>query len=329
MSYESSELQFIPLRPPAFDLKKSKSRFAEVPPDATLEYRCRVVVAMHLERYPPEAIGILGEDAWASVIKMKHDRTAPDKGKRRTPAITERYLSAVEQENPHLAESQVADKLVWKDIVESKFPVNGLARPKGLLYPWPILVQRVLKAANDMLDIFETEEVGDKDFQNLERAIHVLYDTPMCISLLQETEVGKMAKKFIKLSKTKSKAAKMNLFTPRPISSCTKASRKSTSPLDQVEEMLHSWKDLAAKSGVEIQGSSRKEQTCAYEVDLARDLRAAESCQTWRQLYLLLQDRETNRRVSQGARMRESRERIAQNQPKIVKWTAWVFKLNC
>lgn len=313
------ELQFIPLRPPAFDLKKSKSRLAEVSPDASLEYRCRVVVAMHLERYPPEAIGMLGEHAWGSVIKLKYERTAPDKGKRRTPAITERFLAAVENENPHLAESSVADKLVWKDIVESKFPSNGLARPRGLLYPWPILVQRVVKASNDLLELFDTDEVGDKDRHNLERAIQVLFDTPMSVALLQETEVGKAIKKFIKLSRKNPKAQELDIFTARPLVSCTKSNGKSMSPLQQLELLLQSWKDIAAKSGVEIQDSNRDLRNPVAEDDHERDLKAAESCQSWRQLFHLLQERETNRRVSQGARMRESRERIAQNQPKIVK----------
>lgn len=313
------ELQFIPLRPPAFDMQKSKSRLAEVSPDASLEYRCRVVVAMHLERYPPEAIGILGEHAWGSVIKLKYERTAPDKGKRRTPAITERYLSAVEEENPHLAESSVADKFVWKDIVESRFPSNGLARPRGLLYPWPILVQRVLKAANDLLELYDTNPTRDKDKQNLERAIQVLFDTPMSVALLQETEVGKIVKKFIKQSRKNPKAHEVDMLTARPLSSCTKSNGKSMSPLQQLELLLQSWRDVAAKSGVKIHDSNRGMRNPVDEDDNERDLRAAESCQSWRQLFHLLQDRETKRRFSQGARMRESRERIAQNQPKIVK----------
>jgi len=319
MSEPLDELKFIPLRPPAFDLKKAKSRFADVPAGASLEYRCRVVIAMHLERYPPEAIGMIGEHAWGAVIKLKHDRTAPDKGKRRTPAITERFLSAVEEENPHLAESAVADKLVWKDIVESKFPSNGLARPIGLLFPWPILVQRVVRAGSDLMELYATVDVGDKDKNNLERAIQVLVETPMCVSLLQETEIGKTLKKFIKLSAKRPKAHDLDIFSPQPMSSSTKANGKSLSPLQQLEFLLQCWKDMAAKSGVAMHSSRQVARSATPEDDIASDLKAAESCQTWRQLYHLLHEREQTRRVNQGARMRESRERIAQNQPKIVK----------
>jgi hypothetical protein len=317
MSEELDDLKFIPLRPPAFDLKKAKSRFADVPTDASLEFRCRVVIAMHLERYPPEAIGMIGEHAWGAVIKLKHDRTAPDKGKRRTPAITERFLSAVEEENPHLAESAVADKLVWKDIVESKFPSNGLARPCGLLFPWPILVQRIVRAGSDLMELYATDDVGDKDKHNLERAIQVLVDSPMCVSLLQETEIGKTVKKFIKLSTKTPKAQDLDIFTSRTISSSTKTNGKSMSPLQQLESLLQYWKDVAAKSGVAIHNSQQLTRTPRPEDEAESDLKAAESCQTWRELYHLLHEREQTRRVNQG--MRESRERIAQNQPKIVK----------
>ena len=257
-------------------------------------------------------MGMLGEYAWGSIIKLKHERTAPDKGKRRTPAITERFLAAVEQENPHLAGSSIADKLVWKDIVDAKFPSNGLARPRGLLYPWPILVQRVARAGSDLLELYDTKEVGDKDKRNLERAVQVLFDTPMCVSLLQETEIGKTIKKFIKTttSKKKTKAEELGIYTERS----NKSNAKPMSPLQQLEDLLQSWKDMAAKSGVAIHDSSRN---AAVEDD--GDLSAAESCLTWRDLFTLLQDRETHRRVNQGVRMRESRALRAKNQPKIVK----------
>jgi hypothetical protein len=335
-------LEFIPLRPQAFDLQKSKSRLAEVTCDATLEYRCLVVVAIHLERYPPEAIGILNEDAWSSVIKLKYHRTAPDKGKRLTPAITERFLSSVEEHNPHLADSAVADKLLWKDIVELKFPSNGLARPRGLFYPWPVLVMRVEKAANDLLEVYNSPDSTNKDKQTLERAIQVLFDTPMSLSLLQETEAGKLVKKFIKLSHKNSKANELCLFTPRPIVSISKSNGRPMSPLQQLQSLIQSWKDIASQSGVMIQDTiaavsanqrsssiSKKDKNNnddhhhhhvpSRPHDLDEQLQVAETCQTWRQLFHILQERETQRRVHQGARMRESRERIAQNQPKIVK----------
>lgn len=325
-----------PLKPPSFDSKKSQSRLAKVDRDSTLEYRCRAVVVAHLERYPAGIMGMLSEQAWDSIIKMRHERTAPNKGKRRAPAMTQLFLAAVEQENPHLAESAVADKLVWKDCVEFKFPMNGLARPRGLLYPWPILVQRVTKAGTDLLELYSNNDINDdgedgegvgasdKEKHRLERAVHVLTDVPINVSLLQQTGIGKTIKKFIKASsgKYEVKAGKLGVFAKRRITSCTKSNGQVQSPLEQLEGLLQTWKAVAAKSGVAIQQDNRKS---GGEVEdgaatIAKDLdRVERICRTWRELFHQLQQRETKRRVKQGAKMRAKREHRALHQPKIVK----------
>mmetsp|Transcript_11425 Transcript_11425/g.18977 ORF Transcript_11425/g.18977 Transcript_11425/m.18977 type:complete len:459 (+) Transcript_11425:94-1470(+) len=323
-----------PLKPPAFDGKKSQSRLAQVDRDSTLEYRCRAVVVAHLERYPAHVMGALSEHAWDSIIEMRHERTAPNKGKRRTPAMTQLFLAGVEEENPHLAESTVADKLVWKDCVEFKFPKNGLARPRGLLFPWPILVQRITKAGTDLLDLYRAaddekdnnDEASEKEKYLLERAVQTLTDTPINVSLLQQSGIGKTVKKFIKVSssKKKKKARKLGGFTERRITSCTKMNDKVQSPLDQLEELLQTWKAVAAKSGVAIQAQDRKRASTNDADDdaatIAKDLdRAERVCRTWRELFHCLQRRETKRREKQGAKMRENRERRARDQPRVVK----------
>jgi hypothetical protein len=328
---EHDPIVAIPLRPPAFDLKKSQSRLAHVDRDSTLEYRCQAVVVAHLERYPAAIMGMLSEPAWDSIVKMRHERTAPHKGKRRTPAMSQPFLAAVEEENPHLAESSVADKLVWKDCAELKFPTtNSLGRPRGLLYPWPVCVQRVTKAGSDLMDLYlnnsETDDVTEKEKHLLERAVQVLTDAPMNIPLLQQTGIGKTVKKFIKASggKRKEKASSLGMFTERRVvSSFSKSNGKVRSLVEQLEELLLSWKTMAAKSGAAVHENMDKTRASVEEDDdikTAKDMdRAERSCRTWRELFHLLQRRETKRRANQGARMRESRRRLAQNQPKIVK----------
>jgi Tfp pilus assembly ATPase PilU len=70
------------------------------------------------------------------------------------------------------------------------------------------LVDRVVEAGRDLMELYDaTGDIGDKDKHNLERAIQVLVDTPMCVSLLQKTEIGKTLKEVIKLSRDKAQSS--------------------------------------------------------------------------------------------------------------------------
>lgn len=329
-----SEADYIALQPPAFDKTKMQSnRLAEVLPNASLEERCRVVVALHLERYPPKAIGMLGEDAWASIIKFKFDRTNPLEGKRRTAAITQHFLAAVEAENPHLAESTVADRYVWKDLCEFQFPRSGLSRPKGLYYPWPILEQRICKAGQDIQEILR---IGiDDDASNsastrsrVERSVQVLAESAMSVSLLKSSGIGKTVKKIVKHAlKSEGHNQSENLFQKRhvPYLKPSKNQHKcEVSIIDQLQNLLNSWKDLAAKSGVAITQdtmSLNKESDSSYcDDNVHQDLDYCQlNCPTWRALFETLSSREVQRRTMEGARLRQRREHRAKHQPKVIK----------
>jgi hypothetical protein len=269
-------------------------------------------------------MGVLDEHGWESIIRLRYERTAPTVGKRKTAAVKESYLEEVEACNTHLADSQVADKLVWKDIVTFKFPINGMARSRGLMFPWPFLVQRVTKAGVDLTEVLQSLgtsiETREKDRQNLERVVQVLVETPMNVSLLQQSGIGKTLRKVLKTASKDccQKAEGLGFFEKRQVSYLAKS--PPISPSTQLEDLLGLWKDIAANQGVAMSSepSSKLSNFCS-DSDLA-DLQLAEdSCHSWRQLYHVLQTRESKRRANQGARMRESRERISRNQPKIVK----------
>jgi hypothetical protein len=91
------------------------------------------------------------------------------------------------------------------------------------------------------------------------------------------------------------------------------------SPLAQLEETLQKWKQMAANNGVQINSEDRQGTDEDGSFDDQEDLRRAESCQSWRELFLVLQQREEKRRANQGARMREIRKNLATGRPKVIK----------
>mmetsp|Transcript_14441 Transcript_14441/g.16571 ORF Transcript_14441/g.16571 Transcript_14441/m.16571 type:complete len:449 (+) Transcript_14441:31-1377(+) len=329
----------VPLKSASFDKTKMRSkRLAEVAPDASLEERCSVVVALHLENYPPEMIGYLDQDAWNSIIKLKFNKTNPKEGKRRTAAITKHYLVAVETENPHLAESTVADKLVWKDLCEFQFPQDGVSRSKGLLFPWPIFVERIKRAGRELLEILQVENDGGTDISvtsKVERAIQLLVESAMNVALLKKSGIGKTIKKFVKHASKLESCEKMKfLFQKRQVTSVKPSllssgfQSNSISIIEQAEKLVETWKETAANSGVAItqnnvqydnQRTLKPPHSNTDNSD-CRDLEHCEShCHNWRALYNTLDRLESKRRKKQGERLRQRREHRAKHQPKIIK----------
>ena len=295
------------------DEKPVRSRLAEVANDATLEARCIVVIVANLENYPPEAMGMLSEDAWNSIIRMRHERTQPKKGKagidgkgRVHPAVSERFLSAVEEAIPHLSESTFADRLVWKDCVESRFTAaSELARPRELRFPWPVLVQRIKDAGNDMMELMKKEEVKRGDIDAFNECVNVLCNSPMNVNLLEQTNIGKVLKKIIKAAAKQTPTMEaLGMYTERRLSSGTITDKggQMKVPLTQLDELLKRWKQMATESGVqvrEVAGKNSPSQTKQSK----KYLKVAESCQTWRALFSVLKNYDSTRKEKQGARI--------------------------
>lgn len=278
---------------------------------STLADLCRTLIVAHFERYPAIAFGVCPPDEFEELIRLRHEKTAPKEGSggldgtgRMAPAISEKWLLDVEEQNEHLRELSVVDHLVWKDCVEYRFRRGGLTRPRALTLPWPLLIERIQAAATTILTApsFETSQVVS--------ACQTLVESPMNIDLLQASGVGKTIKKALKKYQQDSSC---ELFA-------------------KLDQLLNAWKDLAANSGVAMKedpnkkmetrkpGKNEKESpySALYAED-APDLQLAQSCISWRQLFCVLKQREQLRRSHQGKRMREIRQHLASDRPKVVK----------
>jgi hypothetical protein len=277
----------------------------------TLVDLCRIVITTNLERYPPEAFGVCDCDEWQAIIRLRHARTQPkrrwcggntthgarpsctqsasssenggiDGTGRMVPAVSDKVIFAIEACNPHLSESPVVDTLVWKDCVEYKFRRGGcgallITRPMALYQPWPLFVQELHNHASHL--------VASSD--SIDEAIDALRRTPMNVALLKDSGVGKLVKKAVKLVGLKHKG--------------------------QLESLLKSWMDMAANDGVLIGANVSNASEKAPKQDEATtraDLAVAETCHSWRQLFLALQQRNEEIINSQGKRMREIRRNV-------------------
>lgn len=296
----------------------------------SLQSRCRSVIAANLERYPPEAMGILASDveAWECIVRERNEKTKPSTGTggldgtgRLLPAVSDRFLAEVEQHNPLFSASAVVDRLAWKDCVEYKFRSGGLTRPAALQYPWPVLVNKLKRSGEALIELLNAETPSDRNQELLERYTHVLSKSPMNVSLLQASGVGKSVKKFIN-SCAKERPSSIDVNTQRPMRGSQQSAKVkfSLAPLAQLEETLQKWKDMAANSGVhQVSTNDRQDDDEDASFDDQEDLRRAESCHSWRELFSVLQHRETQRRTNQGARMREIRKNLATGRPKVIK----------
>jgi len=283
---------------------------------------CINVVVKDLERYPAVALGILDEYQWDIILKLRHRKTKPLRGKggidgrgRLHPAVTDKFMVEVEEANPHLSESKVADEFIWKDIVEYKYKKGGLSRPKGLLYPWPVLVRQIDDAGKTLSDCLRlTEENADSDGrEKLEAstlyAIKCISESPMDLNLLKTSGIGKKVKKFL------NKSTLLDFLDEPYIYSSGKDIRKT--PRTTLQATLQSWKDMAADSGVKMKDDHRS--ASSPKKPAASILTAAKKCDSWRSLYHTLKVHDEDRRSRQGEKMRERRRRLDTVRPKIVK----------
>ena len=287
---------------------------------------CLNAIVKDLERYPAAAFGIIDEFQWDCIIELRHRKTKPLKGKggidgsgRLHPAVTDKLMVEVEEVNPHLNQSKIADALAWKDIVEYKFKKGGLSRPKGLIYPWPVLVQQIEdsgKALSDCLKSLVAEDdskVPDKEKVMIStvRAIKILSESPMDMNLLKSTGIGKKVKKFL------SKSTEVDFLDEPYVYTSGKDIR--VTPRTTLEQVLQSWKDLAADSGVKMKAGVNRSKGNSTASTIGSMLTAAKKCDSWRSLYHTLKIHDEDRRSRQGEKMRERRRRLNTVRPKIVK----------
>jgi ribosomal protein L18 len=180
------------------------------------------------------------------------------------------------------------------------------------------MISSLKESGDTLLELLHMEQPDEATQEVLERQIQLLSESPMSVSLLQASGVGKSVTKFVKAC-AKGQCT-LDVLMERPIRGSLSSKNKSImSPLSQLEETLHRWKDVAANSGVQINSNDRERVEDGKDLNGQVDLRLAESCQSWRDLFLVLQQREEERRASQGARMREIRKNLATGRPRVIK----------
>ena len=265
------------------------------------------------------AFGYLSEQEWELIVRRRHERTAPGArkrmlpgqasmpaparpvtfscappttggldGKGRTvPAISASILMEIEDGNEHLSRSAVVDELVWKDCVEYRFKTGGGSRPLWYRYPWPVLIARLKKIAEELHSVLEPPSDGEKIWfdkllshgmslpvapteDNFEQHIqwrredrlarHVLQElelTPMSVPLLSASGIGRSLKKFLKEYRKicppeagGDQSDKSPVYVPRIYSPFP--TTESPSIIDSLEKILCGWKAVASSSGVTI-----------------------------------------------------------------------------
>jgi hypothetical protein len=271
---------------------------------------CQDLIVNQFEKYPPQAFACLPFDLddFESLIRLKHSKTKPKEGSggldgtgRVAPAVRADYILELEATLPHLANSTVVDTLVWKDCVEFRFKRGGMTRPRALNLPWPLLVQGIQTAGQE-LSLRKHESLEDPEAA---ACIHTLESCPMNVSLLQATAIGKTVKEILK-----------------------RHQHDQTSGYQKLTLLLKTWKELAARNGVSqslaTSATSNASPTSLTSSDNsydneAEDLKLAESCKTWRQLFAGLKQKEDERRSNLGKEMRQRRKNLASDRPRIVK----------
>ncbi|CAJ1937060.1 unnamed protein product [Cylindrotheca closterium] len=276
------------------------------PSNLTLASLCRDTIVKNLERYNAEAFQILDESEWEDIIRRKHAMSRPKRGKggldgtgRMNPAVSDKFLLEIETTLPHLGTSNIVDTLVWKDIVNFKFK----SRPKGLMWPYSTLELRLKTAGDTLLDVRKKGNIVEEDRTKLDNALEVVINSPMDVELLRLSGIGRCVQKFINAC---CKNEKLGLD-------------KET--IHALDSLLKSWKMLASSEGVTMSEKVKAEKSRSNlsQFGLAEHIAIARKNSSWRQLYSALKMFDQMKRENQGARMRERRQRLNSQRPKIVK----------
>jgi hypothetical protein len=289
----------------------------------TLVQLCRQSIVSNLERYPPEAFGIVDPDEWDELVRLRHEGTRPKQimvrngntnitipaqpsqtptakaavttavvgavDGRLVPVVSAKFISAVEAVNLHLAESTVADELWWRYCVEFKFRRGGPTRPVALHVPWPQLVQHVQQMGEQLVLLLcsgetTSETTTRSDDDTVSRVVNRLSQLPMNVALLRDSGIGKLVKRVLKKHQPQQEQ-------------------------EQLRQLLATWMQVAEDSVQKAAKAAASRSTGSNNDN--DDLTLAESCRTWRDLYVTLTDRNDQVRHSQGQRMREIRKNVS------------------
>mmetsp|Transcript_15821 Transcript_15821/g.45586 ORF Transcript_15821/g.45586 Transcript_15821/m.45586 type:complete len:540 (+) Transcript_15821:116-1735(+) len=333
----------------------------------TLSDLCLETIANSMEKYPPHCFSLLAESEWNEIIRKKHRNTAPGQNKaggasyqisapvvlsggldgrgRTIPAVADKILREIENQNPHLSQSAVSDELVWRDCVEYKFRSGGMARPRVFQYPWPMLVEKLKSSGDALLHVLMPPPSGPDEGgcseasirqqreDKMMKSIQFLGHSIMSIELLAQSGVGKAVKKFVKGCK-KFVATDGGKSIPRwmPDILAPRPNLRLLSPLQYLDKLLSGWKAVASSSGVQVTASKGGDDqtvvTFAPEQFSGRDKRTSEeehredvavamTCRQWRQIFQSLANRELANVARYGEKMRRLREDLHSDRPKI------------
>lgn len=325
----------------------------------SLSKLCQSIISSKLEKYPPEAFAILSPDEWDRIVEYRYTVTAPkhkatanassttqkqqpkiglDSSGRMIPAINADSLQSIEECNPHLATSNVSDVLIWKDCVEYCFSTKSeYNRPKSLYLPWPLLIEKIQLSIHEIQlwwndcchedgstitgDTCATAEPNEEQEATIQKSIRVLQDSPMSVTLLESTGVGKVVSKLIK-SMTKKK---QQLIANQDINMNQRmqyALFGNNSMLNQLTSLVSSWKDMASANGIQIMNKDssagplstvnkpKRNTIISNEEQNRKDMEALIHCTSWRKLFAYLQSRRASMKSEMGAQLRKSREHI-------------------
>ena len=303
-----------------------------------IQYRHRATAPNNKKKLPSTT---------AAVISVTTNGGGLDGTGRMIPALNAQMLRLIEEYNPHLATSEVSDTLIWKDCVEHAFSSNSeYLRPKALRMPWSNLVKSLRDAGQELLNCWTECSANGANLDScqveVEQALLTLHEAPMTVDLLTGTGIGKVASKLVKnMSKSKRQVQEdkkvdghtslhegINWFV------CDEYHRKSAGtpstgapkcelsscPLTQLEQLLQAWKELASASGVKMTSilqSPSKSIDCitgqgrrTSEEQYRKDLLALQSCNSWRDLYAVLESRREAIKSEMGANLRKTREHL-------------------
>lgn len=276
------------------------------PSNLTLASLCRDTIVKNLERYNAEAFQILDEHEWEDIIRRKHEMSRPKRGRggldgtgRMNPAVTDKFLLEIETTLPHLGTSKVVDTLVWKDIVNFKFK----SRPKGLMWPYSMLESELKTAGDTLLGVRKKGSIDEEDKKLVIRAIQVMCNSPMDVMLLRSSGIGRSVQKLI--------------------SACCKNEKLGLDKesMHALQSLVKSWKTMASSEGVVMSEKliAEEKRSNLSQFGLSEHIAIARQNSSWRQLYSALKKFDQLKRKNQGARMRERRQRLNSQRPKIVK----------
>eukprot|EP00558_Chaetoceros_sp_UNC1202_P002028 CAMPEP_0197260398 /NCGR_PEP_ID=MMETSP1429-20130617/84013_1 /TAXON_ID=49237 /ORGANISM="Chaetoceros sp., Strain UNC1202" /LENGTH=308 /DNA_ID=CAMNT_0042724637 /DNA_START=429 /DNA_END=1355 /DNA_ORIENTATION=- len=149
--------------------------------------------------------------------------------------------------------------------------------------------------------------------QKLRLYIGRMRSAPICVELLLQSGIGKAVKKFIEKCKRKQENYFPEVFNVQRGS--PRSTNNNEPLLPQMEDLLKRWMDLASsKGGNACLGKSPG----TSPEDHAKDVKMMLQCTQWRDLFSALYRREQINIKTRGAKMRQIRQVLAADRPKMM-----------